>query len=43
MSTIYEELRDKDGFLYIKYSGENTFGAEDEEALETLALEEISL
>jgi GABA(A) receptor-associated protein len=26
MSTIYEELRDQDGFLYIKYSGENTFG-----------------
>ena len=27
MSTIYEEQKDKDGFLYISYSGENTFGA----------------
>lgn len=27
MSTIYEEHRDKDGFLYVTYSGENTFGA----------------
>jgi len=26
MSTIYEEQKDKDGFLYISYSGENTFG-----------------
>lgn len=26
MSAIYEEMKDKDGFLYIKYSGENTFG-----------------
>jgi GABA(A) receptor-associated protein len=29
MSTIYEEHKDKDGFLYVTYSGENTFG-EDE-------------
>ena len=28
MSTIYEEQKSKDGFLYITYSGENTFGAE---------------
>ncbi|KAG0281144.1 ubiquitin-like protein atg8 [Linnemannia exigua] len=28
MSSIYEEHQDKDGFLYITYSGENTFGAE---------------
>ncbi|KAF3796776.1 Autophagy-related protein 8C [Nymphaea thermarum] len=26
MSTIYEEHKDEDGFLYMTYSGENTFG-----------------
>lgn len=26
MSTIYESQQDEDGFLYITYSGENTFG-----------------
>ncbi|XP_057470615.1 autophagy-related protein 8C-like [Actinidia eriantha] len=26
MSAIYEENKDEDGFLYITYSGENTFG-----------------
>ena len=26
MSSIYEREKDKDGFLYITYSGENTFG-----------------
>lgn len=26
MSTIYEEHKDEDGFLYVLYSGENTFG-----------------
>jgi len=26
ISTIYNENKDDDGFLYIKYSGENTFG-----------------
>ena len=26
MNQIYEEHRDVDGFLYITYSGENTFG-----------------
>jgi len=26
MSIVYDEHRDKDGYLYIKYSGENTFG-----------------
>ena len=29
MSAVYEEMKDKDGFLYIKYSGENTFGSMD--------------
>ena len=28
MSSIYDEHKDDDGFLYITYSGENTFGAE---------------
>jgi len=26
MSQIYEKHKDSDGFLYITYSGENTFG-----------------
>lgn len=26
MSAIYEENKDEDGFLYMTYSGENTFG-----------------
>ena len=26
MSSIYEDQKDEDGFLYITYSGENTFG-----------------
>jgi len=28
MSALYEEQKDEDGFLYITYSGENTFGNE---------------
>ncbi|CAI0418177.1 unnamed protein product [Linum tenue] len=28
MSAIYEEKKDEDGFLYVTYSGENTFGTE---------------
>lgn len=45
MSSIYEDHRDEDGFLYITYSGENTFGAEQEElgaaalGLELMALQ----
>ena len=27
MSAVYEEHKDDDGFLYITYSGENTFGS----------------
>merc|ERR1712025_1180916 len=26
MSKIYEDFKDEDGFLYVTYSGENTFG-----------------
>ncbi|KAK1400647.1 Autophagy-related protein 8f [Heracleum sosnowskyi] len=28
MSTIYDEKKDGDGFLYVTYSGENTFGCQ---------------
>jgi Microtubule associated protein 1A/1B, light chain 3. len=28
MSSIYDELKDDDGFLYITYAGENTFGGQ---------------
>lgn len=27
MSALYEENKDEDGFLYMTYSGENTFGS----------------
>ena len=30
MSTVYEEQKDEDGFLYIQYSGESTFGSQTE-------------
>lgn len=26
MSTVYQAHKDKDGFLYMRYTGENTFG-----------------
>lgn len=32
MSSIYEEHKEEDGFLYIAYSGENTFGGLEETA-----------
>ncbi|KAI5447209.1 Autophagy- protein 8C-like, variant 2 [Lathyrus oleraceus] len=28
MSALYEEHKDEDGFLYMTYSGENTFGSQ---------------
>eukprot|EP01111_Echinosteliopsis_oligospora_P011133 TRINITY_DN359_c0_g1_i1.p1 TRINITY_DN359_c0_g1~~TRINITY_DN359_c0_g1_i1.p1 ORF type:complete len:128 (+),score=25.09 TRINITY_DN359_c0_g1_i1:108-491(+) len=30
VSSVYEKYKDPDGFLYFTYSGENTFGAEEE-------------
>lgn len=33
MSKIYDEYKDEDGFLYVQYSGENTFGNLDEYVL----------
>ncbi|GAM27810.1 hypothetical protein SAMD00019534_109860 [Acytostelium subglobosum LB1] len=29
ISQIYDRYKDEDGFLYITYSGENTFGSDD--------------
>lgn len=40
MSTIYEEHKDEDGFLYVLYSGENTFGGAD---MKKLNLAELDL
>lgn len=36
MSDIYQDHKDEDGFLYITYSGENTFGGESTELLAVL-------
>jgi len=41
MSSIYEDKKDKDGFLYVTYSGESTFGALTEEDLAAV-FEELS-
>jgi GABA(A) receptor-associated protein len=30
MATVYEDHKDEDGFLYITYSGENTFGSSED-------------
>jgi hypothetical protein len=38
MASIYEQRRDADGFLYVLYSGENSFGAAELDALELDAL-----
>merc|ERR1711939_559073 len=37
MSTVYEQHKDEDGFMYMMYSGENTFG---HDALEEYAVGE---
>ncbi|WPK23846.1 hypothetical protein PUMCH_001096 [Australozyma saopauloensis] len=42
MSTIYEEHKDEDGFLYVLYSGENTFGQIDLSLLDFSEFEESS-
>jgi GABA(A) receptor-associated protein len=34
MSTLYEEHKDEDGFLYFIYSGENMFGQGNEASME---------
>lgn len=39
MSTIYEEHKDEDGFLYVLYSGENTFGQPEMKRLNVCDLE----
>jgi len=41
MSAVYEQHRDEDGFMYMMYSGENTFGAVPfDEACDVAAQEE---
>merc|ERR1711970_1001007 len=41
MSAVYEQHRDEDGFMYMMYSGENTFGSLPfEELLDVAAQEE---
>jgi hypothetical protein len=43
MSSVYEDHKDEDGFLYITYSGENTFGSSDSssDASNSSALREL--
>jgi len=38
MSTVYEQHKDEDGFMYMMYGGENTFGGEIERRDVTEAL-----
>jgi GABA(A) receptor-associated protein len=38
MSSVYEDHKDEDGFLYITYSGENTFGSNGSSSLGSEAL-----
>lgn len=40
ISTIYDEHKDPDGFLYVLYSGENTFGRLDLSTIDFENLEE---
>lgn len=39
MSSVYEDHKDEDGFLYITYSGENTFGCSSSSASDLELLE----
>lgn len=39
MSSVYEDHKDEDGFLYITYSGENTFGSSSGGAASSIELE----
>jgi len=39
MAAVYHDYKDEDQFLYITYSGENVFGAEEEEATAAAAAE----
>jgi GABA(A) receptor-associated protein len=41
MSSIYEDHKDEDGFLYITYSGENTFGGLELEEVDAGEEEEL--
>lgn len=41
MSTVYEEQKDEDGFLYVQYSGESTFGGEELELVEEWSIDGI--
>lgn len=45
MSSVYEDHKDEDGFLYITYSGENTFGSSgsssDSSSMDLLQLEHL--
>ncbi|EAZ63823.1 Autophagy-related protein 8 precursor (Autophagy-related ubiquitin-like modifier ATG8) [Scheffersomyces stipitis CBS 6054] len=42
ISTIYEEHKDEDGFLYVLYSGENTFGQKKPLDLSTIDWSDLS-
>jgi len=39
MSTVYEQHKDEDGFMYMMYGGENTFGGASEADLRPLAVD----
>ncbi|KAK6454101.1 autophagy-related protein 8 precursor [Scheffersomyces xylosifermentans] len=42
ISTIYEEHKDEDGFLYVLYSGENTFGEKQQLDLSSIDFNDLS-